>query len=184
MNHARKRKTHGTLGSIATISDQDTDETVLDLLEQDAASEIDGFYPTEVGVDEGMNGLGAMPKWEYTFCGNTPNPSYAQAVKAREAMRQQLATLGVATFPGRPWQASEQAAWNAYNVSRGLKPMTFGKYPMGTQCGALLNGPVKIPGGPSGVAGFGDEAAATTTGQTVVLVAVVGLLGYAAYKYL
>lgn len=92
-----------------------------------------------------MSGLGALlPNPEQQFC-SLYNPTTLKAKQARrEEMRMKMANVGIPTYPGRAWQASEQAAWNAYNVQRGLKPMTFGKYPMGQQCNTLWNDPKAV----------------------------------------
>jgi len=164
--------TFGSFGSVESV----------DGLAQEAADEASGYYGDIVASGSGagsmhtlgnragyaFNGLGAYgatPMFEFQFCGNNPKPTFSQATEQRETLRRRLAILGVQTYPGRPWQPSEQAAWNAYNVSRGLKPMMFGKYPMGTQCNALYNGPIKIPNGPPGVAGLG---AFSVNGQEIL----------------
>ncbi len=106
-----------------------------------------------------LGALGAsLEPRQQIFCGTNKNPSTAHKHQLREQMRAALAMRGVRTYPGIPWQPDEQAAWNAYNVSKGLKPMLFGKYPMGTQCDALWKGAAKFQAtrATDPVAGFGS----------------------------
>ncbi len=120
-------------------------------------SDTDYYMAPKRDVRDGMlHGLGAVLKQEGLFCspGVTTKHPFATQANSREAMRRMLAAVGVATYPGRPWTSTEQNAWNAYNKQKGLQPMLFGKYPMGTQCKTLIDQFTKTPNGGS-VAGLG-----------------------------
>jgi len=135
-----------------------------------SVSDTDYYMAPKRDVSHGMLrgvGLGAVMKQENLFCSpsvTTSSPLSSQ-VAAREMMRRYLAAAGVATYPGRPWTATEQNAWNAYNKQKGLQPMLFGKYPMGTQCKTLVNQYNTTPGGGSvaGFSGFGETATAVSS---------------------
>lgn len=115
--------------------------------------------------------LGAVLSRQYKYCGlNVGNDPQKLGVQ-REAMRAQLARLGVPTFPGLPWQPSEQKAWNDFNVSQGLKPMLFGNYPMGTQCDALYRARTKYQSSPLGA----DEEVAVAVPPVEAIVAAPGV---------
>jgi hypothetical protein len=138
-----------------------------------SVSDTDYYLAPKRDVRHGMlSGLGAVLRSEQLFCGVKAPVTLAEKIVSREAMRKMLARVGVQTYPGRAWQPSEQAAWNAFNKSKGLKPMLFGKYPQGTQCQALVNAAnvASFPSesGVAGFRGFGDDAAPTSPAPTVL----------------
>jgi hypothetical protein len=187
-------QTYGSFGSVESV----------DGLAQEAADEASGYYG-DIMADgtgsgsmhtlgnkagyalQGFGAYGAVPVFQHQFCGNNPKPTPAQAIAAREAFRKKLADKGIPTYPGRSWQPSEQAAWNAYNKSQGLAPMLFGKYPMGTQCDAMNYGSFVVDDNrKKGIAGFGTLAingkeiggADFSLGSFVAQRAVYGLIGW------
>lgn len=164
------RQTYGgfgevdTIESIDAIADRDgSDDEILASIEEGYKQEYAASFPRGSGVRRegiyGYGGLGAVLTSQEQFCSISPPSTPQRAYDARESMRRMMATHGIKTYPGTLWRKEEQDAWNAFNVSRGLKPMLFGKYPRGTQCEALNRGPFQIaaarPTAPN-LSGFGS----------------------------